>query len=228
MRSTIAALSPRTAARHVLALFATLSLCCAALTATAQEWVEGEHYDVISPALRGTTDKIEVTEFFWYGCGHCYNFEPQLSQWKKGLEDDVAVVGSPAMWNGLMEVHARAFYAAEALGVLDKMHMPLFQALNVDRKRLASEDELADLFAANGVDREAFSKAFNSFGVGSQVRQANARARAAKVSGTPELMVAGKYRISTRKAGSQAGMLKLAEFLIEKERAAREATASAS
>lgn len=196
--------------------------------AQAQEWVEGEHYDLISPAIRGNSDKIEVTEFFWYGCGHCYNFEPQLAQWKKTLADDVVVVGSPAMWNAAMEIHAKAFYAADALGVLDKMHMPLFQALNVDRRRLATEDELADLFAANGVAREDFSKAFNSFGVGSQVRQANARARAAKISGTPEMMVAGKYRISTRKAGGQADMLRLAEFLIEKERVAREGAPSAS
>jgi thiol:disulfide interchange protein DsbA len=189
-----------------------------ALDAQAQEYVEGEHYDLIAPEIRGKTDKIEVTEFFWYGCGHCYNFEPKLSQWKKSLDDDVAVVGSPAMWNSLMEVHARAFYTAEALGVLEQVHMPLFQALNLDRKRLSSEDELADVFVAQGVDREAFSKAYNSFGVGSQVRQANARARAARIGGTPELMVAGKYRISTRKAGSQANMLKIADFLIEKER----------
>ena len=190
------------------------------LPAQAQDYVEGEHYDVISPAIRGSSDKIEVTEFFWYGCGHCYNFEPQLVQWKKGLGDDVVVVGSPAMWNGLMEVHAKAFYTAEALDVLDKVHMPLFQAINIDRKRLATEDELADLFAANGVDREAFSKAFNSFGVGSQVRQAMARSKAARISGTPEVMVAGKYRVTTRKAGSQANMLKIASYLIEKERAA--------
>lgn len=223
--------SPRAAARRFAALIAALTAALLvtgfSLAAVAQDYVEGEDYDVISPAIRGATDKIEVTEFFWYGCGHCYSFEPQLTQWKKGLDDDVVVVGSPAMWNGVMEVHARAYYAAEALGVLDTMHMPLFQALNVDRRRLANEDELADLFAANGIDREDFSKAFNSFGVGSQVRQANARARAAKISGTPELMVAGKYRISTRKAGSQADMLKLAEYLIEKERSARDATASA-
>lgn len=184
------------------------------------EWVEGKHYTLITPAIRGTADdKIEVTEFFWYGCGHCYNFEPQITQWKKTLPDDVVVKGSPAMWNGPMEIHAKAFYAAEALGVLDTMHMPLFQALNVDRKRLTSESELADLFAANGVARDEFSKAFNSFGVGSQARQANARARAAKISGTPELMVAGKYRITTRSAGGQANMIKIAEFLVEKERA---------
>ena len=99
--------------------------------------------------------------------------------------------------------------------------MPLFQAINVDRRRLDSEDELAALFAASGVAREDFQRAFNSFGVGSQVRQADSRARSARITGTPAMMVAGKYRISTRKAGSQANMLKLATFLIEKERAAR-------
>ena len=207
--------------RYSLVLMTLVALPLMALSAPAEEWVEGEHYDVITPALCGKSDKIEVTEFFWYGCTHCYSFEPQIAQWKKSLDDDVVVVGSPAMWNALMEVHAKAFYAAQVLGVLDKVHMPLFQAINVDRRRLDSEDELAALFVANGVAREDFQRAFNSFGVGSQVRQANSRARSARITGTPEMMVAGKYRISTRKAGSQANMLKLATFLIEKERAAR-------
>ena len=202
-----------------LALTAALLLAFV-MPAQAEDYVAGEDYDLISPAIRASSDKIEVTEFFWYGCGHCYNFEPQLAQWKKSLPDDVVVVGSPAMWNGLMEVHAKAFYAAEALDVLEQVHMPLFQAINIDRKRLDDEDELADLFEANGVAREDFLKAYNSFGVGSQVRQASARARAAKITGTPEVMVAGKYRITTRKAGGQAQMLKIAEYLIEKERTA--------
>jgi thiol:disulfide interchange protein DsbA len=216
--------------RMCVVLLAALAMPVLSLETQAQEenWVAGEHYDVISPAIRGSSDKIEVTEFFWYGCGHCYNFEPQIVQWKKTLPDDVQVKGSPAMWNALMEVHAKAFYAAEVLGVLDTVHMPLFQAINVDRKRLANEDELADLFAANGVAREDFSKAYNSFGVGSQVRQANARARAAKITGTPELMVAGKYRISTRKAGGQANMIKIANFLIEKERAEQQVAQAGS
>lgn len=211
--------------RICAALTTALILQFSAFAVTAQEWVEGEHYDVISPAVRGTTDKIEVTEFFWYGCGHCYNFEPQLAQWKKSLADDVVLKGSPAMWNGVMQIHAKAFYTAEVLGVLETVHMPLFQAINVDRRPLTSESQLADLFAANGVSREDFTKAFNSFGVGSQVSQADARARAAKIAGTPELMVAGKYRISTRKAGGQAQMLKLADYLIEKERTAQLAQA---
>ncbi|MEH6635968.1 MAG: thiol:disulfide interchange protein DsbA/DsbL [Halioglobus sp.] len=189
---------------------------------TAPDYIEGTHYDLITPAVRtANPDKIGVSEFFWYGCGHCYTFEPMVEQWKKSLPDDVDFRGSPAIWNAAMELHARAYYTADVLNVLDTMHAVLFQAMNVDRKRLSSEGEVAALFTANGVAAEDFTKAFSSFGVSSQVRQANARARAAKISGTPALMVNGKYHISTRKAGSQADMLKVAEFLLEKERAAK-------
>lgn len=188
----------------------------------AEEYVEGTHYELISPAVRtADSEKIEVAEFFWYGCGHCYTFEPVLTQWKKGLADDVDFRGSPAIWNAKMEIHASAFYTAEVLGVLDTMHPIIFQAMNVDGKRLSSESEIKELFTANGVAADDFDKAFNSFGVSSQVRQANSRARAAKITGTPALMVNGKYQISTRQAGSQAGMLKVADYLIAKERAAK-------
>jgi thiol:disulfide interchange protein DsbA len=188
----------------------------------AQNWVEGTHYELITPAVR-TADpaRIEVAEFFWYGCGHCYTFEPMLEAWRKSLPEDVNFRGSPAIWNDKMELHARAYYTAEALGVLDTMHPVIFQAMNVDRKPLSSQADIAKLFAANGVSAEDFNKAFDSFGVTSQARQANSRARAAKITGTPALMVNGKYHVSTRKAGGQADMLKIAEFLIEKERAAK-------
>ena len=197
------------------------------LSGVAQEnsenYVEGTHYDLIVPAVRtANPDKVEVVEFFWYGCGHCYNFEPLIGQWKKTLGDDVDFQGSPAVWNKPMELHAKAYYTAEALGKLDTLHTVVFQAMNVDKKRLSSEAELADLFAANGVPAEDFTKAINSFGVSSQAKQAASRARAAKITGTPEMMVNGKYRISTRKAGDQATMLKIATFLIEKERAAND------
>jgi thiol-disulfide isomerase/thioredoxin len=136
----------RRLASHVITVTAALLLALAmalamslalALPAQAQEFIEGEHYDLIAPAIRTTSgDKIEVTEFFAYSCGHCYNFDPVLAKWKSTLPDDVAFRGSPAVWNGLMEVHAKAFYAAEALDVLDKMHIPLFQAIIVDRKTM--------------------------------------------------------------------------------------------
>jgi thiol:disulfide interchange protein DsbA len=174
-------------------LIVSLSLLVfAPLLATAQTYVEGENYDLISPAVR-TADpaRIEVVEFFWYGCGHCYNFEPLITAWKKTLADDVVFNGSPAIWNKPMELHARAFYTAQVLGVLDKMHPVLFQAMNVDHKKLATEEEIQELFVANGVAAEDFSKAFKSFGVSSQVNQASARAKAAKITGTPALMVDG-------------------------------------
>tara|TARA_R110001592_G_scaffold363043_1_gene679552 strand:- start:35062 stop:35721 length:660 start_codon:yes stop_codon:yes gene_type:complete len=186
-----------------------------------ETYVAGESYDLITPPVRtANPDKIEVVEFFWYGCGHCYNFEPLIGAWKKTLPADVEFHGSPAMWNEVMELHARAYYTAEVLGVLDNMNLVIFQAMNVDGKRLTSEADIQKLFVANGVDAEDFAKAFKSFGVSSQVNQASARARAAKITGTPALMVNGKYHISGRKSGSQADMLKLADFLIAKERAA--------
>jgi thiol:disulfide interchange protein DsbA len=217
--------------KHTLAGWLAAALVLAAAltgTARADEYVEGEHYDVITPAITSRNpDRIEVTEFFSYGCGHCYNFEPLVSKWKETLGEDVVVVPSPVIWNKPMELLAKAYYAAEVLDVTDVMHLALFQAIHVDRQRLTSAADIAEVFEDAGVAEEDFLKAFNSFGVSSMARQADARARAAQIAGTPEVMVAGKYRISTRKAGSQAGMLEIAEFLIEKERAAKAAAATA-
>lgn len=208
-------------------IIGTLLLLAPMIGAAQDTWEEGTHYDLITPVIR-TADpaRVEVVEFFWYGCGHCYTFEPLVSRWKESLPEDVIFTGSPAIWNKPMELHAAMFYAAEALGVSDKMHTALFQAMNVDGKRLASEAAIRDVFTANGVAADDFDKALKSFGVSSQVRQANSRARAAQITGTPEMMVNGKYRISTRKAGSQANMLKIADYLIEQERARLSADAA--
>ncbi|GAB5452946.1 MAG: thiol:disulfide interchange protein DsbA [Halioglobus sp.] len=204
-----------------------LTLLLFALSCSAQEepmtYVAGKHYDLITKDVARTAsrDKIEVAEFFWYGCGHCFTFEPLVKEWKTELADDVEFRPIPAVWRDFMELHARAFYAAEALGVLDTLHPVIFQAMNVDRKRLDSESEIKALFTANGVSSDDFDKAFSSFGVGSQVRQAGSTAKSAGLTGTPSMMVEGKYLISTQKAGSQADMLKVVDFLVEKERAAR-------
>lgn len=186
------------------------------------EWVEGQHYQVITPPVAvGASDEVVVTEFFWYGCGHCYTFEPMLTAWGKQLPDGAVVKPSPAVWNEPMRMHAKAFYIAEVLGVKAVMHPVIFDAMHVQRKRLVSRLELRDLFEDNGIDPAKFDKAFDSFGVDSQVRQADARARSAKVSGTPTLMVAGKYLIETRGAGGQTNMLEIAQHLVERELAAR-------
>lgn len=197
--------------------------CIFSLSLSAEErWVEGQHYQVITPPVAvGKSDDVVVTEFFWYGCGHCYTFEPMLTAWGKQLPDGAVVKPSPAVWNDPMRMHAKAFYIAEVLGVKAVMHSVIFDAMHVQRKRLVSRLALRDLFEDNGVDPEQFDNAYDSFGVDSQVRQADARARSAKVSGTPTLMVAGKYLIETRGAGNQTNMLDIARHLIEKELAAR-------
>ena len=180
---------------------------------------EGEDYDLVVPPFRtANPDKIEVREFFWYGCGHCYSFEPLLAAYKKNLASDVDFQPSPAIWNGTMKFHAQVFFAIEALGLGDTMHKAIFQAMHVDRNPLSTESQVVRFFESQGVSEKDFNQAFKSFGVGSQVTKAESVMRQAAISGTPELVVNGKYRISTRKAGSQANMLKIADALVERER----------
>jgi protein dithiol oxidoreductase (disulfide-forming) len=133
---------------------------------------------------------------------------------------DVSFRRIPAIWQDRMDLHAKAYYTAEALGVEETMGPVLFKAMNIERKPLASQEEIGALFIANGVAEADFNKAFTSFGVASEVRQAVAVAKAAQITGTPALMVNGKYHVSGRKAGSQAEMLKVVDFLVAKERAA--------
>lgn len=200
---------------------ASMMILLLSLMAQAQpeKYLAGKNYLILdNPVRTRDSEKIEVVEVFWYGCSHCYHFEPLVQQWKKVQAEDVDFWKSPAMWNAPMKIHAQAFFTARALGVLDKLNDPLFTALIIERKRLINEKEIEDLFASYGVDREKFQKTFNSFSVNSQVKQADARARSYKISGTPELIVNGKYRVTARLAGGQAQMLEVVDFLVTKER----------
>ncbi len=192
-----------------------------------RDFEAGTHYTVLPDEVPTTTggDQIEVMEIFWYGCGHCYTFEPVVSDWAESLPDDVVLKHTPAIWDqqGIMERHARVYYTAKALGVLDSIHKATFEAMHQQDRQLRSESEIAKLFEENGVSREDFDKTFNSFGVTSAVRQAEARQRSYRIEGTPEVVVEGKYRITARQAGGHQSMLQVAEYLVEKERQAREA-----
>jgi thiol:disulfide interchange protein DsbA len=188
----------------------------------ASQFIEGKHYQRISnPVKTRSADKIEVTEVFWYGCGHCNQFRPVFDAWKNQQADDVAVGHSPAMWNKPMIVHAHMFYTAKAFRVQEEMHKEIFDAMHIGKKKLVSKQQIFSLFEKHGISQEDFDKTFDSFGVKSQVQQAGARARGYGITGTPELVVNGKYRISGRMVGTQAEVLKVASFLIAKERAAK-------
>jgi len=187
--------------------------------AEEEKFKAGIHYEVLPQAVR-TADpsKFEVNEVFSYHCGHCYNFESVLEPWFESLADDVDVQRTPAVWQPAMEVYARAYYSAVMLKVLDQVHMPIFEAIHVKRQPVRSEKDLVPIFAAAGVDSAKFSQVYNSFGMTSMVNQAKARGRSYRTQGTPEMVVNGKYRISSRMAGGFEGMLNVADFLIAKER----------
>jgi thiol:disulfide interchange protein DsbA len=195
-------------------------LVLAPVFAMAADYVEGEHYVKLDTPIPTTVKgKIEVFEFFWYGCGHCATFEPMLHEWQKTIAADTVLTGSPAMWNQSMALHAKAFYTAKVLKELATLHPKFFAALTTNPRSLMSESDIKNFFVSNGTSAESFDKAFNSFGVNSLVKQADARARGAQIEGTPEMNVNGRYRVSARMAGSQADMLKVVDFLVSKERA---------
>lgn len=209
-----------------LILASVFSLAACAEAPKEEAYKAGKHYIVLSEPVRtANPNKIEVTEVFWYGCGHCYTFDPMFSTWKKQQAEDINVVLMPAIWGGPMEKHARMFYAAKALRAQDKLHKPMFDALHGDRNSLNSDEQIKTLFTANGVEAEKFDKVYQSFGVTSQIKQAVSKAKAYQITGTPQLIVDGKYRIEAATAGGQSQMLKVVDFLVAKIRAEKAAAA---
>jgi len=203
----------------VLALLMAFTLV---LPAAAQQYVEGVQYTELfqrQPVVTG--DKIEVRELFWYGCPHCFDFEPDLNKWRKSMPKDAAFVRMPAVLRDNWEPHARAYYAFQALGVTDKLHSVLFDAIHVKKEKLFDADALADFAAAHGIERKAFLDAYNSFGVDSEVRKAKLLGRQYEADGVPTIIVDGRYRTTAHMAGGFEQLVKLMDFLVAKARQER-------
>ncbi|MEC8823655.1 MAG: thiol:disulfide interchange protein DsbA/DsbL [Pseudomonadota bacterium] len=200
-----------------------LSLLSAASLVNAQPWVAGEHYRVLDNPVRTASDNgVEVAEVFWYGCPHCYNFKPLAEAWEAEAPDYINYVKLPAALGRSWEPHAYAFYALEAMGELEKVHDALFDALAGERRPLNTPEALADFVAGYGVNAEKFLENYNSFGVRARVQQAQAKIRGARITGTPTMLVDGKYVVSASMAGSHENTLKVVEYLAEKERSGSE------
>lgn len=186
------------------------------------QYEEGTHYTVLEvPVKTRNPDIVEVTEYFSYGCPHCYRFDPLIQQWKTELPENVEFNRTPAIWRVTgYELYARTYYTALALGVLEKVHTPLFNAIHGERRRLLDLESMTGFMAEHGVDPVEFVKTYtDSFGVKAQYQQAIARQRIYRSGGVPALIVNGKYRIEASMVGnSNVGMLQVASFLIEKER----------
>jgi thiol:disulfide interchange protein DsbA len=180
--------------------------------------VEGQQYVRLSqpqPVL--VPGKIEVIEFFWYGCPHCYAFEPLLEAWVKKLPTDVAFRRVPvAFRDEPFTAHQRIFYALEALGQVDAMQMKVFNAIHRDHDRLDKPADIAAFMQKNGIDGAKFTDLYNSFGVQTKTRQARTLAEAYKIDGVPALGINGQYYTSGSLAGSNERMLTVADYLIGK------------
>jgi thiol:disulfide interchange protein DsbA len=183
-------------------------------------FVENTHYvKLAQPApVSAPAGKVEVIEFFWYGCPHCNAFEPALEAWVKRLPDYVAFRRVPVAFRDIYAVHQQIYYALEAMGKVEAMHRKVFYAIHNDHKRMENPNEIADLMAANGIERAKFLEAFNSFGVQSKIRQASKLAEAYKIDGVPALGIQGRYFTSGSLAGSPERALAVTEFLVERTR----------
>lgn len=195
----------------------------APLMARAEKFEDGIHYLDIpfsQSLVKQNGGKVEVREFFWYGCGHCYSFEPVLADWLKNKPAHVLFVRTPAFLPKRGD-HAKAYYAFEAMGAVDKLHKSFFDELHARHNRLENQDSIAGFVKKQGADVEAFNKAFKSFGVDSQVRQAQQLATSYGVSSVPTVVVDGRYVVTpTLAQGSFPKMLQIINFLVEKARKA--------
>jgi thiol:disulfide interchange protein DsbA len=202
-----------------LALFTLLFL---PLAGQAQ-FLEGVEYTRVKPQPVETGGKIEVREFFWYGCPHCYSLEPFLEKWLKTLPKNAQFVRTPAVFNERWAVHARAYYSFEALGSTAKMHPALFYAINVEKRPLNDADSLAAFVAEKGGNRQAFLDAYNSFGMQANLGRATQSAQAYNLESVPTLIVDGKFMTNANIAGGYDKVPKVLDFLIKKAAAERSA-----
>lgn len=192
----------------------------AAPARTEWKYQEGQHFATLTSA-QGTSSaagKIEVAEVFWYGCSHCYNLEPVLSDWVKRLPADVSFVRIPVMWNPTNEIHGRIYYTAEALGKLDKINPAMFKAIHVENRPMTEEKDIVAFFEENGVPAADFNKTFRSFAVESALKRAKDLTVKYKVRGVPLLVVDGKYKTDGPQIRSHQDLLAVTEELIQRER----------
>ena len=156
----------------------------------------GRDYKLLNPPQPTNSKKIEVLEFFFYGCTHCFHLHTPLSAWEKTKPKDVVLTFVPTIFRDSMEPMARTMYALESMGQFEKLHDALYRAWNVDNKELYDEASIGDFVAKHGVDRAKFSAAYNSFSMQSKVERARQMIRSYGINGTPTLVVAGRYVIT--------------------------------
>jgi thiol:disulfide interchange protein DsbA len=192
----------------------------AAGTAAAQGApVEGQHYVRLAsaaPVTLPTPDKkVDVIEFFWYGCPHCNTVEPLLDSWAKRLPADVSFRKVHVGFAQIHQVHQRLYYALEEMGQLPALHRKVFAAIHLQGRRLATESDMAAFMKENGVDPDKFIESFKSFGVNTKATRARQLTDAYKIDGVPAMGVQGRYVTSGAQAGSNERALAVTDALVQ-------------
>ena len=196
----------------------TILMLISGSAAAQMTFTEGNDYQLVMPAVKTSQpDKVVVTEIFWYGCPHCFRFEPYVERWSAGLPEGVVFEQVPSSLNPRWTEHARAYYAFKMMDAHEQTHKALFDAIHLKRQRLMSLDTIAEFAADMGLDEKLFRENAYSFPVETQIRKNIQKEKRYGHQGVPAVIVNGKYLISASLAGSNERMIEIMNFLIAKE-----------
>ena len=178
------------------------------------EFVEGEHYQLLENPRRVRGDKVEVMEFFSYGCVHCFNFEPMLADWVESKGSDINFVRTPAIANDYWRILGRAYFTLDQMEILEDKHMAMFRAIHQSRSDLSTPEALIDFIEEHGVERDKFESTYHSTQVDSSINRADQMARRLKVATVPTIVIQGKYQIRATRSIGQIRMLDVMDYLV--------------
>ena len=212
--------APQTAEQASTGVQPTLRLAAAPNAPVTEHFKEGANYRKVVPAqpTNVAPGKVEVLEFFWYGCGHCFKLDPAIESWRgKGKPQYVEFVRVPAMWNDTLRMHARLFYTAEALGKLEALHSTIFREIHVNNDPLNTVEQMTAFFKKQGVSADEFQKTFASFAVESKLQRADFLNRRYQINSVPQLAVNGKYVTDEGMAGGEPELFQIVQELAAHE-----------
>jgi len=217
---SVATMNMRTVASRARQAFLAGAMLLAAGTATAAvQLQQGVNYKLLQPAQPTSVapGKVEIVEVFWYACGHCYLLEPRLEAWNRnGRPANAELVRLPATWNNILKTHARVFYTMELLGK-HELNPEIWREINVKGNRLDTPEKIEAFFTSRGVSKADFQRAFASFAMDSKVAKAEDLNRRYKITGTPTIVVNGKYVTDVSMAGGEEKLFEVVNALVAKE-----------
>lgn len=217
-------MSGRPAALELRVLACCLALVCFTAPAAAQDMRQPRvnyEYRLIEPQPVETGDKIEVVDFFWYGCPYCNALQPALAAWDQRKPADVVLRHIPAILRDTWAPHARIFYTLEAIGEVERLHQRVYYGYHVDELHMSKPDVMAEWAVKNGIDSKKWLDAYSSPEVDHKVQRALELTRLYNVQGTPSLVVDGRYLTSSNMAETVPGVIPILDDLVRMARQRR-------